>query len=132
MATPEEQWIEKALDECRKYAERIEFLARENGKLAKAIDKIGGDTAYLKELRDAADDVYRAADEADYGARGHLTQESSVEEGSVDRARYNASQSSGKKVSLKKAPWQDDETDKSKKTGLDEATLANLKRHAGL
>lgn len=70
----EEDAVAKMIDAHRSNMERLHKQCSPGGELYRRIESIGGDTAYLKDVIAAADDLYRALDEADYGARGHLTQ----------------------------------------------------------
>lgn len=74
--SPEEQHIRKAIAEIQKMADRVEFLARTNGRLFQAIKAHGGDPSYLKDLTTSAADLYRASEEVEYGALAHNTSES--------------------------------------------------------
>lgn len=71
----DEEALKKMINEMHKMVERIEYLSRENGLLVKYITAIGGDHLYVNELRTAAEDLARAIDEVDYGARSHLSPE---------------------------------------------------------
>lgn len=68
--------LRKVLDRDRTYLERIEKTYKEGGWAERQISAMGGDASYLADVRQAIDDLYRALDEADYGARSHVSQES--------------------------------------------------------
>ena len=70
-----ERAVRKVFDKDMGYIERIEKTYRENGFMANKIAEVGGDESYLKEVRQALDDLYRALEEAQAGALQHITQE---------------------------------------------------------
>lgn len=67
-----EEYIRKSMDRVKNMAENIEGLVTKNGNLDRAINEVGGEPSALKELRQAAEDLYRAAEEAEYYALVHL------------------------------------------------------------
>jgi hypothetical protein len=75
-----EQKIANTFDKMRETIDQYSSVVRENGALWRSIDELGGDPAWLNDIKTALDAVYSAIDEADMGARAHLdSQEESVE-----------------------------------------------------
>lgn len=71
----EAKQVATQFDHMRKLAEQLGAMARpanEGGGFAKSIEAIGGDSSYLADIYQAAEDLHRAIDEADHGARAHL------------------------------------------------------------
>lgn len=60
--------------------ERLGKVFRKGGLLEQAIMEVGGDPAYLEDVRKAFDDAHDALQEAHYGALVHLEMEESVTE----------------------------------------------------
>jgi hypothetical protein len=75
-----EQKIANTFDKMRETIDQYSSVVRENGALWRSIDELGGDPAWLNDIKTALDAVYSAIDEADMGARAHLdSQEESAD-----------------------------------------------------
>jgi hypothetical protein len=75
-----EQKIANTFDKMRETIDQYSNVVRENGALWRSIDELGGDPAWLNDIKTALDAVYSAIDEADMGARAHLdSQEESAD-----------------------------------------------------
>jgi hypothetical protein len=80
---PESEQIDEAsetavMDAFKKimdFAEKFERTTKKGGFLERQIEGIGGDPSGLNEVRQALEDLYRAAEEADYHARAHITRD---------------------------------------------------------
>jgi len=69
----EEETVRNLMANVQDMAERIESIAKKNGRLHQAIIDLGGDATPLKDLIQAADDLYRASEEVEYNALAHRT-----------------------------------------------------------
>lgn len=67
-----EQRIANTFDKMRNTVEQYTKVVRQGGGLRKSIDELGGDSAWLDDVKDALDRLFDAIDEADRGARMHL------------------------------------------------------------
>ena len=75
-----EQKIANTFDKMRTTIDQYSNVVRYGGALWKSIEDIGGDPAWLNDIKTALDAVYSAIDEADMGARAHLgSQEESAD-----------------------------------------------------
>lgn len=75
-----EQKIDKTFHGAYSEIERLTKVFRKGGLLEKAIMEVGGDPAYMDDVRSAMDAAYDALDEAHYGALAHLEMGESVNE----------------------------------------------------
>ena len=71
-----EQMVDDAFTRMLGRLNAMTKMTRSDGALAKNIQAIGGDPAYLKDTQQAIDDAYDAVEEAHYGALGHIVDES--------------------------------------------------------
>jgi hypothetical protein len=71
-----EQMVDDAFTRMLGRLNAMTKMTRSDGALAKNIQAIGGDPAYLKDTQQAIDDAYDAVEEAHYGALGHIVGES--------------------------------------------------------
>lgn len=67
-----EQKIENTFKKMRDTIDTYTKVVRQDGALWKSIEELGGDPAWLNDIKTALDAVYSAIDEADMGARMHL------------------------------------------------------------
>jgi hypothetical protein len=75
-----EQKISNTFEKMRDTIDQYTKVVRQDGALWKSIEEIGGDPAWLNDIKTALDAVYSAIDEADMGARAHLdSQEESAD-----------------------------------------------------
>jgi hypothetical protein len=75
-----EQKIDKTFHGAYSEIERLTKVFRKGGLLEKAIMEVGGDPAYMDDVRSAMDAAYDALSDAHYGALAHLEMEESVNE----------------------------------------------------
>jgi hypothetical protein len=74
--SPVEQMVDDTFTRMLSRLNAMTKMTRSDGALAKNIQAIGGDPAYLKDTQQAIDDAYDAVEEAHYGALGHIVDES--------------------------------------------------------
>jgi hypothetical protein len=67
-----EQKIANTFEKMRDTIDQYTKVVRQDGALWKSIEEIGGDPAWLNDIKTALDAVYTAIEEADMGARMHL------------------------------------------------------------
>jgi hypothetical protein len=67
-----EQKIANTFEKMRTTIDQYTTVVRQDGALWKSIEELGGDPAWLNDIKTALDAVYTAIDEADMGARMHL------------------------------------------------------------
>jgi hypothetical protein len=67
-----EQKIANTFEKMRDTIDQYTKVVRQDGALWKSIEEIGGDPAWLNDIKTALDTVYTAIEEADMGARMHL------------------------------------------------------------
>lgn len=67
-----EQKIANTFEKMRTTIDQYTTVVRQGGALWKSIEELGGDPAWLNDIKTALDAVYSAIDEADMGARMHL------------------------------------------------------------
>ncbi len=70
-----EQMVDDAFGRMLGRLNAMTKMTRSDGALAKNIEAIGGDAAYLNDAQQAIDDAYDAVGEAHYGAMGHIVDE---------------------------------------------------------
>lgn len=70
-----EKKIENTFNKMRDTVDQYTKVVRQDGALWKSISEIGGDPSWLNDVKAALDTLYDAIDEADMGARSHLTDE---------------------------------------------------------
>ncbi len=67
-----EQKIANTFEKMRDTIDQYTKVVRQDGALWKSIEELGGDPAWLNDIKTALDAVYTAIEEADMGARMHL------------------------------------------------------------
>jgi hypothetical protein len=78
--TSNESRISNTFGKAMYQIENLEKVFRDNGRLLNAIVEIGGDPAYLTDVQAAFVTLYKALEEAEYGALAHLgSQEESAD-----------------------------------------------------
>lgn len=85
-----EQRIANTFDKMRNTVEQYTKVVRQGGGLRKSIDELGGDSAWLDDVKDALDRLFDAIDEADRGARMHLDMQDESADLSEDEAETYA------------------------------------------
>ena len=71
-----EHMVDQAFERMLGRLNAMTKMTRSDGALAKNIDSIGGDSAYLKDAQQAIDAAYDAIEDAHYEALGHIVDES--------------------------------------------------------
>ena len=82
--TDQEQMVDQAFERMLNRLNAMTKMTRIDGSLAKNIEAIGGDAAYLKDAQQAIDDAHDAVEEAHYGAMGHLHMDESTSQGVME------------------------------------------------
>jgi hypothetical protein len=70
-----ERLIDSYMSRSFKNLDQLRSFFKEGGRLEQAIDAVGGDKAYMNDVRAKWDDLWDAIEEAHYGALGHKSQE---------------------------------------------------------